>query len=233
MFRDRLKRYKQLITKTKNDHHAKYVDSIKNKEEMSHFVKALLKQKTSAKPSSLKKADGTYTKSPKEALLELVSTHFPSHKPIRPCTYNRDKIPTSEIQNSCGTWITARKIKEVLQKFKSKKVAGLDGLKPIIVSHMQDKYFELLETIYKAMIFTSFTPTKWREAKVIFIPKPGKGIYQIAKDFRPTSLTNHMLKGLEKLVVSNVDQTLHSGLAGINRKTFFFQFFFFFQLHKV
>ena len=60
------------------------------------------------------------------------------------------------------------------------------------------------------MIYTSFTPTKWREAKVIFIPKPGKGIYQIAKDFRPISLTNHMLKGLEKLVVQNVDQTLET-----------------------
>ena len=45
---------------------------------------------------------------------------------------------------------------------------------------------------------------------MIFIPKPGKTSYQIAKDFRPISLTNHMLKGLEKLVVANVDQTLES-----------------------
>ena len=103
VYRDRLKRYKRLIAKTKNDHHAKYVDSIKNKEEMSHFVKGLLKQKTAAKPSSLKRADDTYTKSPEEALLELASTHFPSHKPIKPCTYYRDKILTSEIQNSFGT----------------------------------------------------------------------------------------------------------------------------------
>ena len=62
VYRDRLKQYKRLITKTKNDYHAKYVDSIKNKEEMSHFVKGLLKQKTAAKPSSLKRADGTYKK---------------------------------------------------------------------------------------------------------------------------------------------------------------------------
>lgn len=75
---------------------------------------------------------------------------------------------------------------------------------------MPDKYFDILEIIYKSMIFTSFTLTKWREAKVIFIPKPGKAIYQIAKDFRPISLTNHLLKGLEKLVVNCVDQTLES-----------------------
>ena len=208
VYKDRLRRYKRLVRKTKNKFHAKYVDCIQNEEEMSHFVKGLLKQKTAAKPSSLKRSDGTFTKSPEEALNELASIHFPSHKKIRPCTYSKDSIPVSEILNSCETWISARKIKEVLKQFKAKKAAGPDGLKPIVFSHMPEKYFEILELIYKAMIFTSFTPTKWREAKVIFIPKPGKTIYQIAKDFRPISLTNHVLKGLEKLVVKNVDQKL-------------------------
>ena len=210
IYKNRLKRYKRLLLKTKKDHHAKYVDSIKTEEEMSHFVKGILKQKTAAKPSTLRKPDGTYTNSPEEALLELASTHFPSHKPIPPCAYNKNKIPISEIRNSFCTWISADKIKEVLQKFKSKKAAGPDGLKPIIFSHLPDKYFEMLEIIYKGMIHTAFTPTKWREAKVIFIPKPGKTNYEIAKDFRPISLTNHMLKGLEKLIVKNVDQTLET-----------------------
>ena len=91
---------------------------------MSHFVKGLLKQKTTAKPSSLKRADGTYTRSPEEALLELASIHFPSHKPISPCTYIRERVQTSEIKEA---WITARRIKEVLQKFKIKKAAGCWG----------------------------------------------------------------------------------------------------------
>ena len=56
IYKNRLKRYKRLLLRTKKDHHAKYVDSIKTEEEMSHFVKGLLKQKTAAKPSTLKKA---------------------------------------------------------------------------------------------------------------------------------------------------------------------------------
>lgn len=98
VYKDRLKRYKRLTTKTKKDYHAKYVDSIQNEEEMSHFVKGLLKQKTAAKPSSLKKADGTFTKTPKEAILELASTHFPSHRPIPSCSYNREKFDITEIK---------------------------------------------------------------------------------------------------------------------------------------
>ena len=165
---------------------------------MSHFVKGLLKQKQkAAKPSFLKRADGAYTKCPEEALLELASTYFPLHKPIWPGKYNRDKIPTSKIQNSFGTWISARKVKNILLQFKRKKEAGPNGLKPIIFSHMPEKKnFGILVIIYKAKIFTSFTQTKWKEAKVIFIPKPGKTVYQTARDFRLISLKKHLLKGL-------------------------------------
>ena len=95
--------------------------------------------------------------------LELASTHFLSNKPIRPGAYNRDSIPTSDIQNSFVTWITARSIKGCLLQFKSKKAAGPDGIKPLVLGHMPEKYFEPMETIYKAMIFTSFTPTKWKD----------------------------------------------------------------------
>ena len=63
IYKDRLERYKKLLKKTNNNYHTKYVASIKNEEEMSHFVKGLLKQKTAARPSSLKRPGGSYTKS--------------------------------------------------------------------------------------------------------------------------------------------------------------------------
>ena len=46
-------------------------------------------------------------------------------------------------------------------------------------------------------------------AKVIFTPKPGKTSYQIPNDNRPISQTN-LLKGLDKLVVQEVNSTLES-----------------------
>ena len=83
----------------------------------------------------------------------MASTHFSSHKPIRSGNYNRAKIPTSKILSSSETWISARKIKEVLHQFKAKKAAGPDWLKPKVFSHLPEKYFRVLEIIYKAMIF--------------------------------------------------------------------------------
>lgn len=41
---------------------------------------------------------------------------------------------------------------------------------------------------------------RWREAKVVFIPKAGRGCHEGAKDFRPISLTSFLLKTLERLV---------------------------------
>ena len=45
---------------------------------------------------------------------------------------------------------------------------------------------------------------------MIFIPKPGKETYRKAKSFRPISLSNYFLKGLERLVVWEMDVALQN-----------------------
>ena len=46
-----------------------------------------------------------------------------------------------------------------------------------------------------------YIPLIWRKSKVVFIPNPGKNTYDEAKSFRPISLTSHLLKILEKLIL--------------------------------
>ena len=43
------------------------------------------------------------------------------------------------------------------------------------------------------------------DAKVVFIPKIGKDKYDEPKSFRPISLTNYLLKGLERLCCWSMD----------------------------
>ena len=52
------------------------------------------------------------------------------------------------------------------------------------------------------------TPKRWRDTKVIFIPKPGKTSYRLAKSFRPISLSNYFLKGLKRLAAWRMDESL-------------------------
>ena len=62
--------------------------------------------------------------------------------------------------------------------------------------------------IYKASIALHFTPTKWKTSKVVCIPKVGKEDYALAKSYRPISLMNYLLKGLERLSVWVADTAL-------------------------
>ena len=66
----------------------------------------------------------------------------------------------------------------------------------------------MLEIIYKACIHLGYTPKLWKDTKVIFISKPGKDSYSSPKSFRPISLSNYFLKGLERLVGWNMDKAL-------------------------
>ena len=89
--------------------------------------------------------------------------------------------------------------------FQSKKSPGTDGLKPIVFKHLPDDMIQFITSLYKALVLLEFTPTKWKECKMILIPKPGKPSYKIAKSWRPISLTNYLLKGLERLCAWQVD----------------------------
>jgi hypothetical protein len=44
-----------------------------------------------------------------------------------------------------------------------------------------------------------FTPPCWCYSEVIFIPKPGKDDYSVAKAFRPITLSIFLVKGLERV----------------------------------
>ena len=58
-----------------------------------------------------------------------------------------------------------------------------------------------IKTIYKAVIALHFTPTKWKASKVVNIPKVGKDDYSSVRSYRPISLMNYLLKGLDCLSV--------------------------------
>ena len=59
----------------------------------------------------------------------------------------------------------------------------------------------------EAGYFTGYTPSLWKEAEVIFIPKPGKDDYSLAASFRPISLMSFVFKGMERLVYWNLLDT--------------------------
>ena len=92
-----------------------------------------------------------------------------------------------------------------LKRFLPCKAAGPDGLKPIVLHHLNNKVVKVIALVFQACIALEHTPSKWIETKVIFLPKTGKPTYTILKAYRPISLSNFLLKTLERLVLWKMD----------------------------
>ena len=57
-----------------------------------------------------------------------------------------------------------------------------------------------LVRIFLACLAIVYVPALWCQAKVAFIPNPGRNSYCGPMDFRPISLTSFLLKTMERLV---------------------------------
>ena len=132
-----------------------------------------------------------------------MAKHFPTHTPKTNPEYNHTKVTMTEItKQDFKPWIMQSHVRRVLLKFKAKKIPGPDKLKPIIFEYLPQNTLDIISFIYKACLELHYTPRPWKESNVVFIPKQGKTSYQEAKSFRPISLSNYLLKGLEKLLVA-------------------------------
>ena len=144
-----------------------------------------------------------------DTLMCLVRTHFPAQTPLKGVKFSSaNSFPTEELRGDYMDWINIGLIQLALSGFEKKKSPGPDGLKPVVFEHLTGEYLRFLEVIYKGIIRLHFTPKQLRETTVIFIPKPGKENYRSPKAFRPISLSNYLLKGLERLVAWKMDQAL-------------------------
>ena len=159
--------------------------------------------------NTLLKPDMTLTEPGAETIQRLTETHFPAAQ-LGTTEYvhsNHHKIPTDELQDS-HDWIDDDLVRQSMLQFKPNKAPGPDGLKPIVFKYLPQNAIEVITIIYKACISLCYTPNKWRETKVIFLPKPGKASYDIPKSYRPISLSNFLLKALERLVVWKMDKDM-------------------------
>ena len=188
-----------------------------NSLESINTLRRILEKKKHNSLGVLVKPDGTITNPGAETLKYLMEAHFPTITEVAETEYSNQVIQTSRINATNIDGFDMDKLKEVINTFKNKKSAGLDGIKP------HTKLSELL-FIYKAMLLLNFTPTEWTKSKIIWIPKSGKDTYKVFKSWRPISLLNQSIKVMEKLIVkqADIDMTpVHSRQHGFrkNRST--------------
>ena len=202
------KAFKQKCKRDKNNAWRRYKEGLQDTKQVASLTKIAQRQERK-EINVLTRPDGSQTEPGKESIDLLTQTHFPTATATKHVTYNnRRSLDTEAICNKYQEWITESLVTEALAGFEKKKSPGPDDIKPLLFEHLPPKFIKTLVTIYKTSIHLAYTPKLWKATKVIFISKPDKQTYQNPKSFRPISLSNYLLKGLERLVGWRMDKAL-------------------------
>lgn len=196
-FREAIHAFKREVRRAKDAKWKAYCQELEEAKPTSRLVKALTLDKIS-KLAMVKKADGSLTNDPGEALDTMLGSFFPAMPPAGMTT---DHGWDGEVLAS--TIVREDLIQRAANSFRPFKAPGPDGIQPALLQAAvrNANFCRKLCELIRASLQLGFIPKCWTGANVCFIPKPGKGDYQAVRSFRPISLTSFFLKLMEKLVL--------------------------------
>ncbi len=164
--------------------------------EISKIIRIL--ENPPSKQMSLLQANGE-TLLQQESTRHLLGTHFPDGIIGNPPPAQQT-IEDEEDYTGICQYISAHKVQVALDSFGDFKSAGPDGIPPIALKKLDRGHLEAISLLYKRSLATGKVPACWKKMKVVFIPKTGKDNYAVAKAYRPITLSNFLLKGLERII---------------------------------
>ena len=185
----------------------KLQQGINSVQDMNNFRK-IIEINNKVTLGTLIKENGSYTDLGEETISYLLSKHFRDGQPLKPTVYTDRKVSKADIDRWSPDWITEDKPSQIITGFKAKKLLGTDSLSPLVLKNLPPKILKHIIFLYKCLIKLNFTPTKWKERKMVFIPKPAKETYKKFKSWHGISLTNYLLKAREKLCCWHTDEKI-------------------------
>ena len=201
------KQYRKKLNKANRTNWKEFVERHVDFEKVAKFRHVLDKKSQNAL-GMVTDRNGKPARDVKHTLDILLQEHFPDCKNItNGKNYGTPRIRECEPSDGNTPFITVEKVEAAIKTFGSHKAAGLDEVKPIVLNHLRSKAIKRLTTIYQSSVMLGYTPTCWRESRVIFIPKPNKDDYGKPRSFRPISLMSFILKTLERLVLWHLQDT--------------------------
>jgi hypothetical protein len=128
----------------------------------------------------------------------------------RPNVVDADPVHIEEIENQVRlilsrhddnpiTPASPSEIRKIIGSLKKKKAPGPDNISNTALKLLPPKVVVALTAIFNASLRLCHFPSRWKNATVIFIPKPGKNS-KLAQSYRPISLLSSIGKVLEKVI---------------------------------
>jgi hypothetical protein len=132
----------------------------------------------------------------------------------RPNVVDADPVHIEEIENQVRlilsrhddnpiTPASPSEIRKIIGSLKKKKAPGPDNISNTALKLLPPKVVVALTAIFNASLRLCHFPSRWKNATVIFIPKPGKNS-KLAQSYRPISLLSSIGKVLEKVILTRL-----------------------------
>jgi len=199
LYKGKLTLYRQAIARAKKISWRAFCSKAETTKEVSSIMKML--KTNSLKGIGLMKKGGRSVNTPEESLDILMDAHFPES--VSAEGWEEEAATKGKIQadnDEVVDYVTAEKVKIALASFGPRRAAGPDTFRPIVLQHLPSEVIKYLTDIYKSVLRSGYTPKAWRKMSVIFLPKPEKEDYGVPKAYRPITLSNFLLKCLERIV---------------------------------
>ena len=150
--------------------------------------------------------DGSFTNSPEETLQCMLDIHLSDPELLEP---GNEVLEHNPILSDLGEVIvTGEKAKYAADQFKPYKAPEGDGVHPILLQEGWETLEPVFLMICRASLKLGHIPKIWQKARGIFIPKPGKNSYNMAKSFRLITLTSFQLKVMERMIYWHLNSSL-------------------------
>lgn len=189
--------YTKTITKNKRESWRDFCTKAETAREISKIIK-ILRPRPSRGISLFTNHGVTLT--PRETLENLMDTHFidsvEEENGVEAVPVRSEELDSDDVLR----YIDDHKVVEALASFGPHKAPGPDGFKPVVLQNLPFEIITYVKKIYHVAVSTGYAPKVWRSMRVTFIPKEGKKDYGNAKAYRPITLSNFLLKGLERVI---------------------------------
>ena len=195
---ERRRIYKKEIEKARCASWREFVSKTDSARATSDLLKILEADKQAK--VSLLTHEGMTATNPSESLDMLLQSAFPGYREQETeAAVEQDRCEAEEYENFL-TYIDTNKVWAAIRSFGPRKAAGPDGWLPLVLMNLTEEGVEYLMEIFKESYRTGVIPREWREMKVVFIPKVGKDTYSSPKSYRPITLSNFVLKVMERII---------------------------------
>lgn len=105
---------------------------------------------------------------------------------------------------------TPLEVKNIIKSLNINSAPGPDGISNTFIKHLPRKPLVLLTRIYNRCLQLEYFPTRWKQAKIVPIPKQGKDL-KIASNYRPISLLSTLGKTFERVLLKRIKPPLVEG----------------------